>query len=128
MATIALGVSARTWFASLPVAGKPSFTAAQGQSARTKLEAELVTIRPHGFEPKEITRPKGRFILAVDNRSGLEEVNLRLDQVAGNRLHQVRVPREHLDWSEVFDLHPGNYVLTEANHPNWVCRITITAQ
>src|SRR5260370_41006569 len=26
-------------------------------------ESELVTITPHGFEPKEITRPKGLFLL-----------------------------------------------------------------
>ena len=41
-----------------------------------QLETELVTITPTGFQPGEITRSQGRFMLAVDNRSGLDEVDL----------------------------------------------------
>lgn len=102
--------------------------ALQNASASEHLESELVTIRPEGFDPAAITRPKGRFFLFVDNRSGLDAVTLRLDRVAGNRLHDVRVPREKLDWTEMVDLTPGEYLLTEADHLNWVCKITITAQ
>jgi len=91
----------------------------------TPLQVELVTITPRGFEPAAITRPKGRFLLPVDNRSGLDEVTLRIDRVAGDRLHEARVPRKELDWSEVVDLTPGQYLLTEASHPQWVCRFTI---
>jgi hypothetical protein len=80
-----------------------------------------------GFEPKEINRPKGQFLLVVHNRSGVEEVNLRLDHEAGNRLHEVRVGRDRLDWRAPLDLHPGQYVLTEAGHPGWICRINVTA-
>ena len=67
-------------------------------------------------------------MLFVDNRSGLEEVTLRVDRVAGPRLHEVRVPREMLDWNEEINLTPGQYVLTEASHPDWVCRITVNPQ
>ena len=35
------------------------------QSATGKLEVELVTLRASGFEPLEITRPKGPFVLVV---------------------------------------------------------------
>ena len=96
------------------------------ENGTPRLQAQLITLRPFGFEPKQITRSEGRFLLMVDNRSGLREMSLRLDRVAGNRLHEVRVPRERLDWREFFELTPGRYTLTEANHPDWVCDITIT--
>src|SRR5262245_2774446 len=90
------------------------------------IQIELVTIRTRGFEPSQITRSKGRFILAVYNRSGLEEVNLHLDHEAGLKLRQERVPRTKLDWYAGLDLPPGKYFLTEANHSDWRCAIVVT--
>jgi hypothetical protein len=86
----------------------------------------VITIRPSGFEPSEITRPAGRFILVVNNRSWLEETDLRLEREGGNRVREVRSRRNKPDWREVVDLPPGQYVLREANNPGWACRITIT--
>lgn len=94
--------------------------------AQERIEAELVTIRPTGFDPVEIRRPRGRFILAVNNRSGIHELDLRLDREMGARQHEVRLPRGRPGWKKIVDLPPGRYILTEANHPNWICRITIT--
>jgi hypothetical protein len=118
-------------------AALPSVTAS-GESGRAPAQParsaqrvtgwELITVRPKGFEPSSITRAAGPFILKVDNRSGLREVSLRLDRVAGTRLRAVQVPRQKLDWREQLELGPGNYLLTEANNPTWVCRITVTAQ
>jgi hypothetical protein len=94
----------------------------------TPLEVERFTIRPTGFDPAGITRPAGRFILAVDNRSGLRELTLRLSDGEGRRLREVRVPRGQLGWRLTLDARAGSYVLTEADHPDWVCRVTITAR
>jgi len=101
--------------------------AAQRQRTIANMEAELVTVTPHGFEPREITRPQGAFLLLIDNRSGLGQVNLHLSREAGAQLLDVPVPREQPNWSEVIALPPGRYVLTEADHPRWLCRLTITA-
>jgi hypothetical protein len=90
------------------------------------IDGEVITLRPFGFDPSEIARTNGRFTLLVDNRTGLDEVHLRLDREAGGRVHEVRVPRRKLDWVQGVDLPPGRYLLTDANHPDWVCRITIT--
>ncbi len=90
------------------------------------MEVELVTVRPHGFVPAEITRPRGRFLLAVNDRSGLEEVDVRLFREAGGVEREVKVNRKKPDWRELVNLPPGRYVLTEAAHPEWGCRITIT--
>lgn len=93
---------------------------------RVPMGWELITVQPGGFEPKEITRPAGPFLLLVDNRSGIPDLALQLDHEAGNRLRAVRVARHKLDWQEKFDLAPGTYTLTEASNPGWACRITIT--
>lgn len=103
-------------------------TVNEAQDNSETIEAEVITIRSTGFEPTTITRDKGKFLLVVHNRSGLREVVLRLDRETGGRLHDVRVPREKLDWNVQVDLHPGRYVLTEANHADWVCHITINAR
>ena len=128
IALTVLAVSARSWLAPATTNEPSVSAAAQAPPTGEPLEAELIVIRPSGFEPSQVTRPAGRFILAVENRSGLDEVDLRLDREAGNRLQQVRVPRSKLDWSGVVDPPPGTYVLTEASHPDWSCRITITAR
>ena len=90
------------------------------------LESELITITTIGFDPAEVTRPAGRFILAVDNRSGLEEVTIVLRDEGGHELLRERVPRETLDWSSTVDLASGSYLLSEADHQTWGCRLTLT--
>lgn len=99
----------------------------QSNPPAKRVEAELITVRRDGFEPKEITRPAGQFLLAIDNRSGLEVVTVRLDRQAGARLRDIPVNWKERDWRDLLDLTPGRYVLTEATHPGWVCNITITA-
>jgi hypothetical protein len=135
-----LAVSARAWLRPAATVVEPAVSplkatspaqpppAPQGNSKHQALEAEIVTLRPFGFEPAEIARPKGRFILMVDNRSGLGDMDLQLNRETGNHLHAVKVSKEQLDWNDEFDLSPGRYVLTEAGHPEWSCWITITAK
>src|SRR5712692_645496 len=93
---------------------------AQGNSRKQRIEAVVVTLKPTGFEPRGITRPRGLFLLVVDNRSNNPDVLLRLDHESGRREHEERVKDGKIDWRKPFDLHPGNYVLSEANHPNWI--------
>ena len=92
------------------------------------VEAEVITIRPTGFEPQEITRPKGLFLLAVENRSGLQTIQLRLDREAGARIRDPQFPRNKHDWKDRLDLPPGRYILSEAYHPLWSCVLTVTAK
>lgn len=92
------------------------------------IEAEVITIRSTGFEPSEITRPKGPFVLAIENRSGLQAMQLRLDSVGVARLLDFQMPKTKHDWNDRLDLPPGKYVLSDAYHPDWACSITITAK
>jgi hypothetical protein len=109
---------------SKPAAVSPA--PAQLDNPADRLETELITITPTGFDPADITRPQGRVVVEVDNRSGLEEVELRLDRSNGVREKEVRVHRTALDWSGEVNLRPGTYFLGEAGHPDWACRITVT--
>ncbi|MDQ3804574.1 MAG: hypothetical protein M3416_12165 [Acidobacteriota bacterium] len=94
--------------------------------AQAEAEAEVITLTPTGFEPAEIYRPAGRVLLAVDNRSGEEEVVLRLEHEDGERVHEGRASRSANALRKAVNLRPGVYTLAEANHPEWQCRITIT--
>jgi hypothetical protein len=98
----------------------------QSRPTPTQLPSILITISPRGFEPGAFSIPQGKFFILVENRSGLHSVNLRLDRMSVSRLYDVHVPREQLDWAELLDLSPGEYVLTEADHPDWACRFTVT--
>lgn len=97
----------------------------QGQNSE-RIESELITVKPSGFDPSEIRRPLGRFSLRVNNRSEIHDLDLRLDRETGERVHEVRLPRGRLQWMKFLDLPPGKYRLSEVNHPEWVCTITIT--
>lgn len=97
-------------------------------NGRREREAELITIEPHGFEPAQVTRPQGRFLLAIDNRSGLEDIQLRLERAEGGRVPALEARNRRLSWREEVDLPPGRYVIRETNHPEWSCLITITAR
>lgn len=91
------------------------------------IRVETVILTRFGFEPNSIVRPRTEFILFVENRSEVADVDLRVDRVAGNRVHQQHIPKERPDWNNLFKLEPGDYVLTEANHPDFTCAIRITA-
>lgn len=98
------------------------------QTDSQQVQAEVITITPRGFEPLEITRPAGKFLLVVESQVDLPELTLRLDREQGERLHEVLLKRERPEWSQVLDLPAGTYLMTEANHPDWACRLTVTSE
>jgi hypothetical protein len=95
---------------------------------RSSVEVLPIYLRRPGFAPGEITRPAGDYFLAVKNISGVPDIVLRLDREKGGRLHEVKVMRDRPAWRQNVRLTPGVYLLTEADHPDWVCRITVTAR
>ena len=100
-------------------------SSASTQTSRSDLEVELVTLRPHGFEPAEIERPKGPFVLFVDDRSGREGSSLTLQRVKGDRLRDLNTNNKKSEGYDVVDLPPGDYVLTDATNSESRFQITI---
>lgn len=104
-----------------------------------RLSAERVTVTPRGLEPLEIKHSAQPFLLIVDNRTGVENISFLLERVtstqpretAGNNAviirNDVSVGNGRRKWHERIQLPPGEYVLRAVNHPDWSCRITITA-
>ena len=96
-------------------------------SAATRLPSHQLVLRASGFEPNEVTWPRERFFLAIDNRTRISDITLRIDRVRGGRLKEVNLKSKKQRSAGVLDLPLGEYVLSEANHPDWVCRIKIVA-
>lgn len=92
---------------------------------KEKAEAELITLRLTGFEPRVINRTKGKFLLAVDNRSSIQEVTFTLNREKAEKLHEVKFQKGGISWRQMVNLSPGKYVLTEASHPEWICYLNI---
>lgn len=93
--------------------------------ATNDLEAELITITADGFEPAEITRPAGRFVLTFDNQSGLRPFELRLERTDMPRLTELRLSRK-TGATKILNLPAGEYQVTEAGHPAWSLKLTLT--
>jgi hypothetical protein len=120
--------TARAWWNEAVFITKREGGDVRQMPATQRVEAELITLTPSGFEPSEINRTEGRFLLAVDNRSGIREITLRLERENGGRLQEIRLPIGKLDWRHWVDLPPGRYILAEAGHSEWICSITITSR
>ena len=96
----------------------------QGNSDE-RIEVELITVTPQGFEPAEVTRPHEPFILALHNNSGAPTLSLRLDRVQGERVHEMRLRLGERRSHQRLNLPPGDYILSETDHPGWRCLIRI---
>ncbi len=114
---------------STPVEGGGLTESADASGAEDEADAKvaIMTLRPNGFEPSEITIPAGKYLIIVRNRTGLDKFSFRLERGSGTRLHDVRMPRYKREWKHFLQLAPDTYVITEPDHPGWVCRITVTA-
>jgi hypothetical protein len=97
------------------------------RAKKTVLPSAGVTLTPRGFEPAEVAVVGVRFFLSVENRSGLRGLTLRLDPEHGRRVREFTQPEDELDWVEELTLAPGDYTLTVADQPGWVCRVSVAA-
>lgn len=124
---IAFGILIGTQRNSIEASTWQQSDAALGPQApyRETTEELSVTLSAKGFSPTELTSAGKRFLLSVDNRTDLKELVLRLSDKHGNQIREIRVPGGPGDWSELFDLKSGKYVLSEANHSQWSCSIVV---
>ena len=121
---LAAGVYAA--FRTRPDLGPEAKAAAMGPTiSADDLEAELITITADGFQPAEITRPAGRFMLMFDNQSGLRGLELRLERTGMPRLTELRLSRK-MGATKVLNLPAGEYQVNEADHPAWSLKLTLT--
>jgi len=90
------------------------------QGGRDEVRIELGT---DGFTPSEFQHAPGTFAIAVENKTLSGEYTLRLKAEDGTVLNEFQVQKGSSAWS--VSLSTGGYLLTEANHPQWTCRIVV---
>lgn len=85
----------------------------------------LVSLLPTGFEPSEVTHPRGKFLFGVNNRTGLDDLRFQLTDDSGGPVGEKRMVKEKI-WRKLIEPKPGRYVLRVVDHPSWLCEVTIT--
>jgi hypothetical protein len=90
------------------------------------IQGESVTFTGRGFEPAEITRGPGKFVLNINNSTGSTEVSFWLTREGGSPVREARIEKGKLSWRQILNLPPGRYSLAESSRPERVCRIVIT--
>jgi hypothetical protein len=100
---------------------------ALGQLAvyRDPIEEVSLMLTSSGFAPAQVQPQGKKFLLSLDNRTDVKELVLRMVRSDGVQIREIRVPGGGGDWSELFELQPGNYKFSEVGHPNWMCTIVI---
>ena len=82
-----------------------------------------IEIGSGGFAPAQAQHAAGTFAIAVENSAIAGEYTLRLKDAAGAIVKEIQVQKGSAAWTVT--LSAGEYTLTEANHPQWLCRITV---
>jgi hypothetical protein len=130
--TIAIVVGARRRLRNEVTRLVPQSSAQPASQVNEHIEAELVTVTPTGFDPGEIRRGPGPFLLAIENRSGTDLGPLSLvADIAGlpvpvSRIAEARINKENHNYSERLVLLPGRYRLRQQGGAGWSFLITIT--
>ena len=88
-------------------------------------KAFWLTIRPSGFEVKEMTVSAGNYFVVVQNATGLDQFSLRVERENGPRMIDFRSNRFKKHWKQMIHLVPGRYFISETDHPEWNCVVTV---
>lgn len=121
---LALLVSTHVWSAP-PLAAGNAPDSPQNNRRIERIPVEPLTYKAIGFERGEIRRPHGRFLLIIQNRSGVREVRFRLTSEDRQVVREFRVGPRKLDWHDAINLPEGRYTLAAADRPGRRCTIII---
>jgi hypothetical protein len=85
----------------------------------------LLALLPHGFETSEMQLDAGDYLFIVGNRTGLKEVDVRVDREGKERLAAGTVGGRSRNWKQRLKLTPGSYVVSADGNPEWSCRLVV---
>lgn len=101
----------------------PSQVASLSGASHDMFDELQIQLSASGFTPNEVQHGAGTFGIAVDNTGVSGEYTLRLKAADGTVVKEVEVQKGSTAWT--ITLATGEYVLTEASHPEWSCSITV---
>jgi hypothetical protein len=107
---------------SLPLTGTTGYVEVSPLTTQDPRNELTVQLNDSGFSPAEVQHAPGRFGIAVQNATS-GEYRLKLLAADGTVLHEVQVQKGSAAWT--VNLQTGTYTLTEANHPQWICRLIV---
>jgi hypothetical protein len=96
----------------------------QSEEAGPEIKLVLLGITPQGFDSNEMQLDAGEYLIIVGNRTGLREVNMRLEREGKERV-SVATVRRRGNWKQRLKLTPGTYLVTADENPDWICRILV---
>ncbi|HEX4809566.1 MAG TPA: hypothetical protein VH325_11590 [Bryobacteraceae bacterium] len=132
---LALGLALQSTLTAGPQAPERNGGTSQATTASTVVNFphQPIVISRFGPYPASITRPKGPFMLLIENHSGFTndtfyvESTTLLGILSSVFATLTSTATQRLDYA-VLDLVPGSYQLVFPNHPKWKVAITITGQ
>lgn len=127
LVTAVVAVNARSWLTP-PAAVKEAAAKTVARDApQQQLPADvtLTTLKSNGFSPKEIAHEAGRFRVVVQNKSGVTNLDLRLDGEQSSRWVERHELGDVQGWIATVELSAGTYTIADSRHPEWVCRLTV---
>ena len=79
---------------------------------------------PRGFDDEELSLPSGRYVVAIRNASGLEDLSFSITGREESPLASGTARAgSSLDATMTFT--EGTYTITEASHPEWQLEIQV---
>ncbi len=107
--------------------------AAQATPTPPPLKVVSITVTPAGFSPADLTIPEGLYLLDINNRSGVANLNLQFGDLNTRKLKETKPVKDRQgrllplqDFRGLFDLRSGKYTITEANNPKWIAELKVT--
>ena len=102
-----------------------SSTQSQSDEAGPEVKLVLLALLPHGFENTGMQLEAGEYLFIIGNRTGLKEVNVRLEREGKQGVAEAKMRGKRGDWKQRLKLTPGTYLVTADNNPDWTCRIVV---
>ena len=108
----------------IPAVRVPAILDQTGQ-AGSEVQLVLLALLPEGFDQREMQLEPGDYVFIVGNRTGLREVNVRLDRAGVGHVAAATVAGRQRDWKQRMRLTTGTYLVTANDNPEWTCRIVV---
>ena len=101
-----------------PAGGRSSTAAAAGPL--------VIAITDAGLTPSQATARPGLVHLRVENRrESPGALTLRVVREGGALVREIRLPEHVREAATELEVAAGSYMLSEAAHPSWTCRLTV---
>ena len=108
----------------IPAVHVPAILDQTGE-AGSEVKLVLLALLPEGFDQREMQLEPGDYVFIVGNRTGLRDVNLRLDRDGIARVAAATLAGRQKDWKQRIRFTTGTYLVTANDNPAWSCRIVV---